>query len=230
MDRRAFLQVATATYVGGSLLFSSGGGTGLAQSKPISPEPLQFAESDLEPVISAKTFSFHHGKHYLGYVDKANELLASNPQFGKTAEEIIRNTFDKPDQSAIFNNVSQAWNHAFFWKCLKPKSGKPSGVVSKMIDASFGDFEKFRDAFVNAAKAQFGSGWIWLVVENGELKIEKTSNADSPLSHGKEPIFTVDVWEHAYYLDYQNRRADFVKAVLEGASNWDFVNSKLDTK
>ncbi len=226
MNRRSFLKQAAGAYAAGSWLFSTGG-VCFAQEKGVVKEPLPFGDGDLDPIISAKTFSFHYGKHYNAYVDKANELLASSPFAGKPAEEIIQSTVDKPDQAGIFNNVSQAWNHAFFWKCLKPKSGKPTGAVAKMIDETFGGFDKFRDEFVKNSLAQFGSGWIWLVAEGGKLKIEKTSNADSPLAHGKKPLFTVDVWEHAYYLDYQNRRADFVKAVLEGVSNWEFVNSRL---
>lgn len=229
MNRREFLGQAALAYGAGNLLFSHGQAV-FAEGKPVAMEPLPFAEADFEPVISAKTFSFHHGKHYAAYVDKANELLAKNPLAGKPVEEIMQALVDKPDQAALFNNVAQAWNHAFFWKSLKPKSGKPEGAVAKLIDDSFGGFDKFRDEFVNAAKAQFGSGWVWLVLDSGKLKIERTANADNPLAHNRKPVFTVDVWEHAYYLDYQNRRADFVKDILEKAANWEFVGANIEKK
>jgi Fe-Mn family superoxide dismutase len=191
-------------------------------------ERLPYAENGLEPYISAKTMSFHYGKHHAAYVNKANELLKGSDLEGKSPEEIMKAVVRQSDKAAIFNNVAQAWNHAFFWKCLKPGGGgMPAGKFADMINGSFGDFATFKKDFVNAAVTQFGSGWAWLVQEGGKFKLMKTSNADTPVAHGVRPLFTVDVWEHAYYLDYQNRRPDFVQAVLERLANWDFVAAQM---
>lgn len=202
---------------------------GLAQEKPpIILEPLPFATNALEPVISEKTFSFHHGKHHATYVETANTLLKGTPFAGKPIEEIVLATAGNADQKPLFNAIAQCWNHSFFWKCLKPQGGgKPDGKLAKLIDESFGSFEKFKEEFISAGKSLFGSGWVWLVRDGEKLKIVKGSNAETPLSSGQKPLFVIDVWEHAYYLDYQNRRADYLKAILENLVNWDFVTSNL---
>ncbi len=203
-------------------------GCGKAGEKPsIALEPLPYKMDALKPYISDQTMRVHYGKHYAGYVDKANQFLQGGGFEGKTADEIILLTAGKKEYTAIFNNVAQAWNHAFFWKCLKPDGGTVGDELADWIKKSFGSFDTFEKKFLDAAKSQFGSGWTWLVLDGEKLKIVTTANADTPIAHGLKPIFTVDVWEHAYYLDYQNRRADFVKNVLNHVVDWDFVTSQL---
>ncbi|MDH3356830.1 MAG: superoxide dismutase [Desulfobacteraceae bacterium] len=203
-------------------------GCGKTGEKPlIEQEPLLYKMDALKPYISDRTFRVHYGKHYTGYVDKANQVLKGKGFEGKTVDEIIVHTAGKKEYTAIFNNVAQAWNHAFFWKCLKPGGGTVSDELADWIIKSFGSFDTFKEKFLEAAKSQFGSGWIWLVVDGEKLKIVTTDNADTPIAHGLKPVFTVDVWEHAYYLDYQNRRADFVKNVLNHIVDWNFVTSQL---
>ena len=189
---------------------------------------LPYAQDALEPYISARTMSFHYGKHHQAYVDNLNKLAVGEKLAGLTLEEIIRQTAGKPEQAGIFNNAAQVWNHTFFWKSMKPNGGGvPTGKLAERIIASFGSFEAFKTAFSNAAMTQFGSGWAWLVQEGDTLKIVKTSNADTPLAHGQNALLTCDFWEHAYYLDYQNRRKDFVQAFLDHLANWDFAASQL---
>jgi superoxide dismutase, Fe-Mn family len=191
-------------------------------------EPLPYAENALEPYISAATMRYHYGKHHTAYVTTASTLITGTPFAGKTGTEIISLTAGKAENAAIFNNVAQAFNHAFFWKSMKPGGGGvPTGKLAEKINASFGDFKAFKKAFLEAAKSRFGSGWVWLVQEGDLLKIETTGNADTPIARGTRPLFCVDVWEHAYYLDYQNRRADFVETVLDKLANWDFAASQL---
>lgn len=190
-------------------------------------EPLPYKMDALKPYISDKTMRVHYGKHYAGYVDKANRFLKGGGFDGKTADEIIVLTAGKKEYTAIFNNVAQAWNHAFFFKCLKPDGGTISGELADRIIKSFGSIDTFKQEFLKAANSLFGSGWTWLVLDGEELKIVTTANADTPIAHGLKPIFTVDVWEHAYYLDYQNRRADFVENVLNHLADWDFVASRV---
>ncbi len=174
---------------------------------------LPYAEDALEPYISATTMAFHYGKHHRAYVDNLNKLIVETPFADLTLEEIIKETAGEPKYQAIFNNAAQAWNHNFFWHCMSPDGGKaPKGALLKKIEAAFGSYDAFCEAFLNAATSQFGSGWAWLAEDDeGKLRVMKTSNADTPLAHGLKPLMTVDVWEHAYYLDYQNVRADFVK-------------------
>jgi len=198
------------------------------EKKPLLLAPLTFEQSALEPFVSSQTLAFHYGKHHAAYVDKANELLQGSALENKSIEEIIKATVGKSDQIALFNNVAQSWNHAFFWQCLKPKGGgKPAGKLAKMIEESFGSFDKFKEEFLNSGKTLFGSGWVWLVKDGDKLKIVKTSNAETPLTTNQKPLFAVDVWEHAYYLDYQNRRTDYIKAVFENLANWEFTASNL---
>ncbi len=192
-------------------------------------EPLPYSQDALAPTISADTMGFHYDKHYAGYVKKANALTKGKGYAGKTAEAVIRMTADDEAKAAVFNNAAQAWNHAYFFKCLKPEGGgAPEGLLAEMIDATFGSFVDFKELFLTAAKDQFGSGWVWLVLDEGTLAVVTGANADTPLAHGLTPLFTVDVWEHAYYLDYQNRRVDFVQAVLDNLANWDFVADQLE--
>ena len=190
---------------------------------------LPFETTDLEPHISAKTLEFHHGKHHQAYVDNLNKLIAGTPMEKDSLEGSILKTAGREGKEAIYNNAAQAYNHEFFWKCLKPVSQEtliPVELKNAAIH-SFGSWEKMIEEFKAAALAQFGSGWVWLVKEDYNIKIVKTANADTPLVHGQHPLFTIDVWEHAYYLDYQNRRADYVEAVLNNLANWNFALENL---
>jgi Fe-Mn family superoxide dismutase len=189
---------------------------------------LPYAQGALEPCVSAKTMGFHYGKHHQAYVDNLNKLAAAAKMGDLPLEEIIRQTAGKTQQAGLFNNAAQVWNHTFFWKSMKPNDGgEPAGRLAERIATAFGSFDTFKTAFIEAAVAQFGSGWVWLVQEGDTLKIVKTSNADTPLTHGQTALLTCDVWEHAYYLDYQNRRKDFVQAFLDHLANWEFAASQL---
>lgn len=191
--------------------------------------PLPYDKTALEPHISAKTFEFHHGKHHNAYVTKLNELVAGTEFEKKSLEEIILASAKDSTKAPLFNNAAQHWNHSFFWHCLKPNGGgKPSGELAKRIESDLGGYDTFAADFKAAAIAQFGSGWAWLVKDgSGKLKITKTPNADLPMAHGETALLTVDVWEHAYYLDYQNRRPDFVQTVLDKLINWEFANANF---
>jgi superoxide dismutase, Fe-Mn family len=190
--------------------------------------PLPFAKDALEPTISARTFEFHHGKHHQAYVTNLNNLVKDSPMASQSLEDIIRATAKDESKVGVFNNAAQVWNHTFFWNSMKPKGGgQPSGNVASAINGAFGSFDKFKDEFKQAAATQFGSGWAWLVIDGGKLKVTKTANAVNPMSLGQTALLTCDVWEHAYYLDYQNRRPDFVAAFLENLVNWDFVGQNL---
>ncbi len=194
---------------------------------PYELPPLPYALNALEPTISSNTLSFHYGKHHRTYVDTLNKLIADSPWSGLALEKVITES-ESFTNKAIFNNAAQVWNHTFFWSCMKPGGGgKPGPVLLKRIEASFGSYDAFRKAFVEAAAGQFGSGYAWLVEEGGTLKVVKTANADTPIAHGMKPLLTCDVWEHAYYLDYQNRRKDFVEAFLDRLVNWEFVESQM---
>jgi Fe-Mn family superoxide dismutase len=190
--------------------------------------PLPYAQDALAPYVSAKTMSFHYGKHHQAYVDNLNKLIAGTAWAGQPLEKIIRGTAGAADTAAIFNNAAQVWNHTFFWQSMKAGGGgKPTGDLLKQIEKTFQSFDEFKKAFLTAALAQFGSGWAWLVQEGGTLKIIKTANADTPAAHGQTALLACDVWEHAYYLDYQNRRKDFVEAFLESLANWEFADSQM---
>ncbi len=191
---------------------------------PLALPPLPYAENALDPVISATTVSFHYGKHHRAYFDNLNKLIAGTPLADQGLEQIIRATAGASDKTAVFNNAAQAWNHSFYWNSMRPGGGgKPGRELGERIDKDFGGFDAFRKELAGAATSQFGSGWAWLVVADGKLKVVKTGNADNPMTQGMKPLLTIDVWEHAYYLDYQNRRADYVNAVLDKLVNWDFV-------
>jgi Fe-Mn family superoxide dismutase len=186
--------------------------------------PLPWAEDALEPDYSARTVSFHYGKHHKAYVDKTNELVAGTELEGRSIEEVVAAVAGKPERQAVFNNAAQVWNHTFFWNCMTPGGGgTPSGPLGEKIAATWGSFEKFVDDFKAAAVGRFGSGWAWLVADHGELKIVTTPNAEMPAAPGVTPLLTVDVWEHAYYLDYQNLRPVFVQTFFDKLANWEFA-------
>ncbi|MHB8111428.1 MAG: superoxide dismutase [Syntrophorhabdaceae bacterium] len=192
------------------------------------PDPLPYAQSALEPYISARTISFHYGKHHQGYADTLNRLITGTRFADKTLETVILESARGNENIEIFNNAAQIWNHNFFWACMKKNGGgKPTGPLLVMIEQSFGSFDQFTKEFKKAATSRFGSGYAWLVQDGNTLKIISTPNADTPMIHGLNPLLTCDIWEHAYYLDYQNRRADFVQAFLNHLVNWEFVRSRL---
>ncbi|MEI6692461.1 MAG: superoxide dismutase [Chlorobium sp.] len=185
---------------------------------------LSYAENALEPFISAKTLSFHYGKHHVAYITNYNNLVAGTPLDSLSVEEVIGQVAADPQKVGIFNNGAQAWNHSFYWNSLTPNGGgEPSGELAAKIVQDFGSFDKFKEELKSAAATQFGSGWAWLVLEGGTLKVVKTGNAQTPSTSGQVPILTIDVWEHAYYLDFQNRRPDYVAAVIDNLLNWDFA-------
>jgi len=189
---------------------------------------LPYALNALEPHISQKTLEFHHGKHHQAYVTNLNKLLEGSDLAGKSLEEIILASAGDAAKAGIFNNAAQVWNHSFYWHSMKPGGGgAPTGKIAEKIAADFGSFEKFAEEFKNAGATQFGSGWAWLVLDGGKLKVTKTPNADLPMAHGQKAILTMDVWEHAYYIDYQNRRPDYIGTFLEKLVNWDFANANL---
>ncbi|MCR4377062.1 MAG: superoxide dismutase [Rhodospirillales bacterium] len=189
---------------------------------------LPYAKTALEPHISANTFDFHHGKHHNTYVVNLNNLTADTDMAAMSLEDIMKATAGNAAKAGIFNNAAQVWNHTFFWNSMKPKGGgKPTGAIADAINAAFGDYDKFKEAFKTAGMTQFGSGWAWLAAKGGKLEVLKTPNAECPLTNGYTPILTCDVWEHAYYLDYQNRRPDFLEAFLTHLVNWDFANANL---
>ncbi len=189
---------------------------------------LPYVDTSLEPVISSNTLSFHYGKHHRAYVDNLNKLIAGTDYENATLEKIITDTVGKPDKTGLFNNAAQSWNHTFYWNSLKGNGGgKPDGKIAQLIDAAFGSYDNFRKEFSATAVSQFGSGWGWLVLDGDVLKIVKTGNAGVPFTQGQKPLLTIDVWEHAYYLDYQNKRAAYVDAVIDKLLNWDFAVANL---
>lgn len=187
--------------------------------------PLPYAEDALEPVISRETLALHHGKHHRKYVDTMNELLQKENVRAATLEEVVRTAKGK-----LFNNAAQAWNHEFYWKSLAPGKQRPSGALLSRIEADFGSYDGFAEGFVAAAAAQFGSGWAWLVEENGKLAIQTTANADTPMARGVRCLLTVDVWEHAYYVDYRNQRDRYLSAVVGERLNWSFAEKNLERR
>ena len=227
-SRRTFLAVAAGATAGCA---TTRPGAAPVAAAPIELPPLPFAQDALAPVISAQTLSFHYGKHHQGYVAALNKLLPGSPFAGMPLEEIVCRSAGKAEHAAIFNNAAQIWNHTFYWRSLMPVGkGRPvSAKLSAAIDASFGSMTACTAALSEAALKQFGSGWAWLVAEKGQVKVVKTPNAETPLAQaGVTPLLTVDVWEHAYYLDWQNRRADYVKAVLDQLVNWTFASANFE--
>lgn len=230
LTRRTFIKGVIAT---SALAITLGDNLVIAQTKGgvgrMELMQLPYPDNALEPYISARTISFHYGKHHRAYLDNTNKLIEGTDLVNKSLVEIIKFSARKEDKVSLFNNSAQTWNHNFYWNSMKPAGGgKPSGKLAEMIDKDFGSFEKFKDEFINAAVSQFGSGWAWLVLEKGTLKVTKTANADNPLIYEQVPLLTVDVWEHAYYLDYQNRRKDYVTDFIEHLVNWDFATKNLN--
>jgi len=184
---------------------------------------LPYAKDALVPHISAETIEYHYGKHHQTYVTNTNNLIANTADANKSLEEIV-----KTAQGGLFNNAAQVWNHSFYWRSLKPQGGgQPTGAIATAINDSFGGYDAFRKEFAQAATTQFGSGWAWLVSESGKLKIVKTPNAETPLTSAAKPILTIDVWEHAYYIDYRNARPKYIDTYLDHLVNWDFANANL---
>ncbi len=198
--------------------------TGLGTASPHALPPLPYAEDAFEPVITAKTVSFHYGKHHKGYVDNLNKLVVGTEYASLSLEDIITRTAGRPERTAIFNNAAQIWNHTFYWRSMRPNGGsEPPAALKQRIEADLGSVDACKKELASAAVSQFGSGWAWLVLADGRLKVVKTANADGPLTTSIKPLLAIDVWEHAYYLDYQNRRADYVNAVLDKLINWEFA-------
>jgi Fe-Mn family superoxide dismutase len=190
--------------------------------------PLPYANDALSPHINAQTLSIHHGKHHQAYVTNLNKLVDGTDLASKSLVDVIKATAGKTDKAGVFNNAAQVWNHTFYWNSMKPKGGgKPTGAIQAKIDSDLGGYDKFVEAFSQAGATQFGSGWAWLVLDGGKLKVTKTGNAETPLTTAAVPLLTMDVWEHAYYLDFQNRRPDYIKAFVEHLINWDFANKNL---
>ncbi|RYG87148.1 superoxide dismutase [bacterium] len=185
--------------------------------------PLPYEKTALAPHISAETLEFHHGKHHNAYVTNLNKLLEGKPEADKSLEEII-----KTSEGGVFNNAAQVWNHTFYWHSMKPNGGgAPQGDLAAAITRDFGSFEKFKEEFAAAATTQFGSGWAWLVLDKGKLAVTKTGNADLPMKHGQTALLTIDVWEHAYYIDYRNLRPKYIETFMNHLVNWDFVAENL---
>ncbi len=184
---------------------------------------LPYPKDALAPHISAETLDYHHGKHHAAYVTNLNKLLEGKPEANKSLEEIIMSS-----EGGVFNNAAQIWNHTFYWHCMKPGGGgQPTGDVLAAITRDFGSFDKFKEEFAQAATTQFGSGWAWLSLQNGKLAVTKTGNADLPMKHGQKALLTIDVWEHAYYIDFRNARPKYIETFMTSLVNWDFVAENL---
>lgn len=225
ITRREMMVGAAAIVVGGVM---GGGSCRAGSAGAIEFRPLPYAENALNPYISSTTLGFHHGKHQRGYVETCNRLLAGSELEGEPLPRIIEATVSDPARVALFNAAAQAWNHDFYFDSMRPKGGgMPGGAIADQIAATFGTYGEFRKVFTEAAAGVFGSGWVWLVLTGDRLRIATTGNADTPLTSGAVPLLTLDVWEHAFYLDYQNRRADYVAAWLDHLVNWDFAAANL---
>ncbi len=199
-----------------------------AATGPFVLPPLPWKDDALQPFVSAQTISFHYGKHHKAYVDNLNNLAKGKPWEKMTLEEVVKASAKDSAAQGVFNNSAQIWNHTFFWHSMKPGGGgAPTGKLLAQITADFGSFDAFKTQFADAAKTQFGSGWAWLVLDAGKLKVVKTPNAETPLTGSAKPLLTCDVWEHAYYLDYQNRRPDYVTTFLDKLANWEFAAKNL---
>lgn len=189
---------------------------------------LPYDREALSPHISGQTIDFHYGKHHAAYVTNLNKLVEGTDLADKSLEEVIKASYGDPAKVGIFNNAAQVWNHTFYWNCMKPNGGgTPTGDLAAKIDADLGGFDKMIEALKTAAATQFGSGWGWLVLDGGKLKVSKTANAENPIVLGQTPLLTIDVWEHAYYLDYQNLRPKYIETFFTNLVNWDFVASQL---
>ncbi len=227
IGRRKFLAVSLATLAGvgfGGVLKM---GKAMAQSI-LSLPGLPYALTGLEPYLTEETLDFHYGMHHAGYMKKLNKALGGNELEGSSLETIIKKSVSRTELTWIFNNAAQVYNHTFYWNSMKPKGGgRPKGDLARRIDEDFGGFKEFRKAFIKTSNSVFGSGWVWLIEDGERLKITKTSNADNPLAQGLKPLLTIDLWEHAYYLDYQNRRGEYIVAFIDHLVNWDFAASNL---
>jgi superoxide dismutase, Fe-Mn family len=213
-----------------ALCGSSVGSLALAAAparEPVALPPLPFAEAALQPHVSARTVGVHHGRHHRAYVDNLLKLVRGTPLEKLGLDAIVRRTAGRAAEAAIFNNAAQAWNHTFYWRSLAPKPGAPTGRLAERLRLDLGGPTEAKKALVQAGLAQFGSGWVWLVLDGGRLRVTKTANADSPLTGTAIPLLTIDVWEHAYYLDYQNRRGDYLAAVADHLLSWDFAARNL---
>ncbi|MBN1552178.1 superoxide dismutase [bacterium] len=189
---------------------------------------LPYPKDALEPYISSRTLDFHHGKHHNAYVTNLNKLIEGTELEKESLEDIIKYSFGNPEKTGIFNNAAQVWNHTFYWYCMKKHGGgAPPKKILQLLEKNFGGFDQFKNAFKTAASTQFGSGWAWLVKDNDKLDIMKTANAGTPIAQGIKPLLTIDVWEHAYYLDFQNRRPDYIDNFIQFLLNWDFVLKNL---
>jgi len=228
-SRRDLLMAAAATTLVGATARGADTAAAPAAAPAVFTLPaLPYADNALDPVISANTLSFHYGKHHKAYVDNLNKAVAGTPWAAMSLSQIITGTYGKADQTGLYNNAAQAWNHTFYWMSLKKGGGgEPPAALKQKIEAAFGSVENCKKELLAAATSQFGSGWAWLVQDAGKLAVVKTANADSPLVKGQKPLLTIDVWEHAYYLDYQNLRAGYVTAVLDKLVNWGFAADNL---
>lgn len=229
-SRRDF--VKTAAVAAAALAVKEVGFPAIAKAaSPIALPALPWADNALEPFISKNTIGFHYGKHHKTYVDNLNGLIAGKPEADMDLVAIVKSSAGRADKTAIFNNAAQIWNHTFYWNSLRPKGdAKMPPAIAGMVEASFaGGLDGFKKEFTDAALGQFGSGWAWLVSDGGKLKVVKTPNAENPISTSATPLLTLDVWEHAYYLDYQNKRKDYAVAVIDNLLNWDFAAKNLPT-
>jgi len=224
MTRRSFLIASVVAAAGVAGRRSSPAHA----AEPISLPPLPYATDALEPFISSRTVEFHYGKHQRGYVDTCNRVLEGSDLAGAPLEKVVVASANDPKQTRLFNAAAQAWNHDFYWKCMRPSGGgAPPGVLTEQLQKSFGSADAFRAAFLESATTLFGSGWTWLVFNGDRVEIVNTADAGTPITGNRHPLLTIDVWEHAYYLDYQNRRADYVNAWLDHLVNWDFAAANL---
>jgi len=230
MDRRDFLKLSLSLSAMAFLEIpgSRSVSQATAADSPVSLPPLPYSQDALEPYISARTLEFHYGKHHQAYIDNTRKLTLGTESAGLSLKELILKSSGKPDQAAVFNNAAQSFNHEFFWKSMKSGGGgEPKGRIGQAVEKSFGSHAQFEKEFSEAALTQFGSGWAWLVQDGAVLKVVKTANSDTPITRGWVPLLTLDVWEHAYYLDYQNRRGDYIRAYLDHLINWSFAESNL---
>ncbi len=235
-DRRDFLKGAVAGTA--ALLATQAVAQATTSASPTTPPtpptgphtlaPLPYAPGALAPVISEQTIGFHYARHHRGYLDNLNRLVAGTPLEALDLTAVVRQSAGDAGKVAVFNNAAQVWNHDFYWRSLRPNGGgEPPAALKARLEADFGSVDACRQALAGAATSQFGSGWAWLVADGDKLRVVKTGNADNPLTQGLKPLLTIDVWEHAYYLDYQNRRADHVKAVIERLLDWEFALGNL---
>ena len=230
VDRREFLARSGIAVTAFAAPFLSGESFARAAQAGaiISLPPLPYAQNALEPSISGNTISFHYGRHHQAYVNNTLKMIAGTEFEKASLEDIIKKTAGKPESAGLFNNAAQVYNHTFYWNSMKPGGGgEPGGAIAGRIRDSFGSYQKFVEEFSNAAATQFGSGWAWLVQDGARLRVLKTANAETPITMSLRSLITIDVWEHAYYLDYQNRRADYIKAFVEKLLNWDFAGKNL---